>query len=455
MSPSAKVKPFHVAVVGGGIAGLSLAIALHHRGISIKIYEQATAFAEVGAGVSFGPNAVEAMKLCHDGIYNAFTKVCTRNLWPAKEKVWFDYLDGYTNNEAEYKASSDGKETKIQNIAFTITNSLGQTGVHRAHFLDELVKLVPDEIAQFNKRLEGIEERSSDGKLVLKFADGAEEDADVVIGCDGIKSRVRQILVGENHPSAHPTFSHKYAYRGLVPMDKAIEAIGEELASNSCMHMGPNNHMLTFPVNAGKTLNIVAFHTTPDPWTEYPRLTRDGTRDEALRDFAGYGPNVTKLLKLCEPQLSIWAIYDLATHPVPTYSKHRLAISGDAAHATSPHHGAGAGFCLEDTAVLAMLLSDPRVQTHKDLEAVLGVFDTSRRERTQWLVQSSRFIGDSYEWRAEGVGRDFAKIEEAINYRNGIIADVDVGAMCREAREMLGGRLDGVGSAEEKGRTSL
>ncbi|KAL2830447.1 hypothetical protein BDW59DRAFT_17732 [Aspergillus cavernicola] len=442
MSSSTKPKDFHVAIVGGGIAGLSLAIALHHRGISVTIYEQAHAFSEVGAGVSFGPNAVEAMKLCHGGIYDAFTKVCTRNLWPSKEKIWFDYLDGYTDNEADYNTSSNGKEAKRQNIAFTITNSLGQTGVHRAHFLDEMVKLLPEGIAQFHKRLEDIEERSSDGKLVLKFADGAKDEADIVIGCDGIKSRVRQILVGEDHPSANPSFTHKYAYRGLVPMDKAIEAIGEELASNSCMHMGPNNHMLTFPVNAGKTLNIVAFHTTPEQWKEYPRLTRDGTREEALRDFAGYGPNVTKLLKLCEPQLSIWAIFDLAKHPVPTFFKSRLAISGDAAHATSPHHGSGAGFCLEDTAVLATLLSDPRVQSHADLEAVLAVFDSSRRERTQWLVNSSRFIGDCYEWRAEGIERDFKKIEEAINYRNGVITNVDVGGMCGDAREALGRRLE-------------
>lgn len=69
--------------------------------------------------------------------------------------------------------------------------------------------------------------------------------------------------------------------------------------------MGPNNHMLTFPVNQGKTLNIVAFHTTPGEWADYPRLTRSGTRDEALRDFAGYGPNVTNLLKLTDPELAV------------------------------------------------------------------------------------------------------------------------------------------------------
>ncbi|KAL4940838.1 hypothetical protein BDV06DRAFT_230098 [Aspergillus oleicola] len=438
-STKSNSKPFHVAVVGGGIAGLTLAIALHYKGISVIVYEQAHAFAEIGAGVSFGPNAVGAMKYCHEGIYEALTKVWTQNLWPSKEKVWFDYLDGHTHNDDEYQASSEGQEGRRQKIAFTIYNSLGQTGVHRAHFLDELVKLLPQELAQFKKHLENIEEQPN-GKLLLSFADGAKDEADVVIGCDGIKSRVRQILVGEDHPSARPVFTQKYAYRGLVPMEKAIDAIGEELASNSCMHMGPNNHMLTFPVNGGKTLNIVAFHTTDEEWKDYPRLTRDGTREEALRDFANYGKNVTKLLKLCEEKLSIWAIFDLRK-PVPTYHKGRLAISGDAAHATSPHHGSGAGFCIEDTAVLATLLSDPRVTSHSDLEAALSTFDAIRRERSQWLVESSRFLGDCYEWRAPGVGRDFAKIEREINTRNGIIYDFDVEWTCKEARELLGEKL--------------
>lgn len=229
MSPK---KPFQVAVVGGGIAGLTLAITLHHRGIPVTIYEQASAFGEVGAGVSFGPNAVAAMKTCHAGIHAAFEKVCTRNLWPSKQNVWFDYLDGYSEG-----SSTTAHNASRQDIAFTISNSIGQTGVHRAHFLDELIKLIPGDIARFNKRLEQIVERGGDGRLVMQFADGSEDETDLIIGCDGIKSRVRQILVGEDHPAANPSYTQKYAYRGLVPMDKAIEAIGEELASNSCMHV--------------------------------------------------------------------------------------------------------------------------------------------------------------------------------------------------------------------------
>lgn len=126
---------------------------------------------------------------------------------------------------------------------------------------------------------------------------------------------------------------------------------------------------------------------------------------------------------------------------MPTFYKGRVGIAGDAAHATSPHHGAGAGFCIEDSAVLAALLSDERVTTAKDLEAVLATFDTVRRERSQWLVQSSRFIGDAYEWRAPGVERDVEGIEREINRRNGIIANVDMEEMCGESVRVLGEKL--------------
>lgn len=122
-----------------------------------------------------------------------------------------------------------------------------------------------------------------------------------------------------------------------------------------------------------------------------------------------------------------------------------MCIVGDASHATSPHHGAGAGFCIEDSAVLAELLADRRVLSAEHLEAVFATFDAVRRPRGNWLVQSSRRIGDCYEWRAEGVGRDFRAIEAEINSRNSTIADVDCKEMCRQARHQLGERLSGVG----------
>lgn len=122
-----------------------------------------------------------------------------------------------------------------------------------------------------------------------------------------------------------------------------------------------------------------------------------------------------------------------------------MCLVGDAAHATSPHHGAGAGLCIEDSAILAELLADERVQSTQDIESVFATFDELRRERGHWLVQSSQHIGDCYEWQADGVGEDFSKVEEEINRRNGIIANVDVSKMCEEARAHLSKVLESAG----------
>jgi len=221
-------KSFSIAVIGGGIAGLTLAVALHQRQIPVTVFEQASHFGEIGAGVSFGPNAIQAMTICSPGIKDAFLKVSTKNGWPSKRDVWFDVFNG---------DKIVGKEAAQKAPEFQLRVKGEHAGVYRAHFLDELARLVPNGIAKFGKRLDSIIQNDDNGKLVMKFFDGTTAEADAIIGCDGIKSRVRQIIVGHDHPSAHPVYTHKYAYRGLIPMEKAIEVLGEEKAQNSCMHV--------------------------------------------------------------------------------------------------------------------------------------------------------------------------------------------------------------------------
>ncbi len=226
---STAAKSFEIAIVGGGIAGLTLGIALHQRNIPVQLYEQTHAFKEIGAGVSFSPNAVKAMEVI-DGaavgavgpVKAAHLTVATENGWESKKPVWFDYFDGRAEAQDPDK------------ILFAITSDIGQQGVHRAHFLDELVKAFPADKDHFGKHLDSIEERA-DGKLVLMFRDGTTAEADAIVGCDGIHSQVRKFVVGQDHPSTRPGYSHKYAYRGLMPMEVAVEAIGEEKARNSCM----------------------------------------------------------------------------------------------------------------------------------------------------------------------------------------------------------------------------
>lgn len=155
---------------------------------------------------------------------------------------------------------------------------------------------------------------------------------------------------------------------------------------------------------------------------------------------------------MLEPNLDCWAIFDLGDHPLPYYSRDRVCLLGDSAHATSPHHGAGAGICVEDAAVMAELLSSlsTRGVSLKDgIVPVFQAFDRSRRERTQWLVQSSRRSGNLYQWRAEGIGHDIEKIATEMRERTGKLWAPEIQDLVNEANVELVRLLDGAASSEE------
>lgn len=247
-------KAFSIAIVGGGISGLTLAIGLHKQNVPFTIYESAHKFGEIGAGVGFGPNTVRAMELISPEIVEGY-KRCVTHGWDKKN--WFTVRVG-----DERKAGPDGvlkhkkKEgLKVGDPIFEIryTNDGLAGGVHRAHFLDELLKLIPESTSKLGKRLVDITS-ATDGSqdVVLHFADGTTAQHSAVVGCDGIKSKSREILLG---PGYKAVFSGKYAYRGLIPMDKAVKMLGEEVAQNAQMYMGYHGHLLTFPIEKGKTMN--------------------------------------------------------------------------------------------------------------------------------------------------------------------------------------------------------
>lgn len=435
MAPSA----FHVAIVGGGISGLTLAIALHKRGVSFTIFEQAAAFGEIGAGVGMHANAVRAMHICDEAIVTGFQRVATRNAWPSKAAVWFDVLDGMSDKVASLPAGAPGY---LAPAFIVIGHEHSHAACHRARFLEELVPLLPPGTAQFGKRLETIEDGDGDGPLTLRFADGTTAQANAVLGCDGIKSRTRAVMVGDEQ-QAQPRYSQKFVYRGLLPMTDAVAALGEERSANAMLWMGPDRHALTFPVNHGQTLNLVAFVTTDKPWpsANAQQLTLPATRADALRDFAGFGPNVMGLLRMTAPQMERWALFDLAENPLPCFFKGRVCLVGDAAHASTPHHGAGAAMCIEDAAYLAELLGElvRRGEGAASLPAAFAAFDASRRARDQWLVASSRRAADLYEWRA--LGRDFAGIAEEMRARQTYIWNIDLDAGIAAAKVDLARRL--------------
>jgi hypothetical protein len=134
-------KPFTIAIVGGGIGGLALAIGLRHQGISVQIYEAASAFAEIGAGIAFGPNAISAMTLIDPAIREAFRRLATKNGFEEETETWINFRCGL------------GEPTMIAKVRTGDQEKTGLSSVHRARFLDELAALIPKDISHFGKRL--------------------------------------------------------------------------------------------------------------------------------------------------------------------------------------------------------------------------------------------------------------------------------------------------------------
>ncbi|GME66424.1 MFS general substrate transporter [Neofusicoccum parvum] len=428
--------PVTVAIVGGGITGLTLAIGLLRRNVNFTIYERARSFREIGAGIGFTPNAERAMKTLDPRIHAAFRKVATQNT-----EDWFNYVDGYNWDRA------NPDDTHEETILRLYLGERGFEGCRRPDFLEELVCLVPEEKVEFEKELVSVLEGGDNQKTVLLFRDGTSAEADVVVGCDGIRSKLRQIMLGESHPASNPSYSHKYAIRGLVPMEKARAALGEWRTSTRLMHLGPNAHALTFPVALGTLLNVVAFVTDPDDWhAPDGKLTAPATKSEAIHGFATFSPVVRTIMDLLPEQLDKWAVFDTHDYPVPTYVSGLLCLAGDAAHASTPHHGAGAGCGIEDCLALAVLLEAAahHCQTNKtaSLRAALEVYNDVRYERSQWLVDSSRTIGEVYEWQNPHCGRDYKKIAHEIESRSHKIWHYDTDAMAGDALDQFEKKMD-------------
>ncbi|KAK1598470.1 uncharacterized protein LY79DRAFT_539239 [Colletotrichum navitas] len=417
---STKDKSFEVAIVGGGIAGIVLAISLIKRNVPCVIYEQAHAFTEQSVGLGMTPNALWAMQLCDATIREAFDKV-TGPLFQ------WNFLDGTGETDDSITQISIGDTAE------------GLRGCHRGQFLKELLGLIPESTIRFKKQLDRIEEpNGAHGKLLMVFSDGTTAETDAVIGCDGIKSQIRGIVVGRDHPSAKCTYSHKYAYRGLVPMSQAIEILGAERAGTFGLWVSHDVNLVSYPVARSTMLNVVVHRTGVEDWPSETQLTLPADLQSCLEDVKGLSPRLQKIV-LSLKGLDRWGQFDLGECP-PTYAKGRICLIGDAAHATTPHLGAGAGICIEDAAVMASLLAVDRVRGGPDIEAAFAAFNANRRERGEWLIRNSRRAGELIQLQSEHK-KDFRKLESELQSLAAKVYRFDVEMNIREAVEDLNKRL--------------
>lgn len=395
-------KKIKVAVVGGGIAGLALTTQLiKHAHLEVHLYESASQFSEIGAGISFGANAVEAIHLL--GLGKEYESIADQVKAPYTD-IWFQWRNGYTD---EYLSASAAAH-------------VGQSSVHRADFLETLIPLVPLENVHFNKRVQQVEATAH--AVSVRFVDGEQVECDYLIGCDGIHSVVRNhVLDSQQLPRVQPKFSGTWAYRGIIKFkdfQKAVQALGNdpELAEVPQMFLGQDKHILTFPIRQGEEINIVAFKSdrTQTTLAEGTAWTRPVAKQDMLDDFSDWSESCQALLNLIESP-TIWALHEI--EPLKTYRNKtdNVILIGDAAHAMLPHQGAGAGQGLEDALILANLLAHSKL-TKETLTSVSAIYEQIRLERATQVQQTSRESGEIYELYSSQYPT-FSEIGEHLTHR--------------------------------------
>lgn len=345
----------HVAVVGGGIAGLALAVALSRAGVPCQVFEQAPVIREVGAGVQIAPNAT---RLLHRfGLADELRAHAVRP------------------EALEFRRWKDNSVLVRSVLGEECEQFFGAPyyAIHRADLHRILASALPPGQLHLGYRAVGLDETATG--VDVHFADGSTANADVVVGADGIHSVTRSLIASDR-----PRFSGQHVYRGLVPSGKVPWLRAE---AKVILWLGPDRHFVCYPVSGGTLLNFVA--TVPagadevvESWSAQGRVA------DVLTAYSGWHEDLTAVITAAE-SVSRWALHD--RDPIDRWSHGRLTLVGDSAHPALPFLGQGANQAIEDAIVLAGCLREADPET---IPAALDRYESIRKPRTTAVQEKSR-----------------------------------------------------------------
>lgn len=415
-------KKIRIAIAGGGIAGLCLARGLSkHSNLEIHVYEATSRFLDIGGGIALHGNALRALENIDAELSKAYFGAAT--------------LMSERNIEMATIVSVATGQHKDELLA-EIGKAKGRKTVARSNLLDALLATLPEGMVKFGKRLITIGELDND-ELELQFKDGTTATADCLIGCDGVKSATRKYLLGEDHPALNPKNYDGWVWiRRNVPAEE-VRALNPKLLDSVpifCGHQGMVNCM---PLHFGRVLSLAVVQAPRDKsqqaqankavsetFTAEEIITQDVADPVRAENFADWTKDARDVVELgLRDPITDWRLAD--HDPAPFYNKGYVAMVGDAAHATMPFAGQGAGQSIEDGAVLTALFE--HVQRKEDVKYAFAAYDAVRRPRSQAIVNLSREYGRVFAFMHPDVEDDVDKIRmkmyEGEIYASGIDLD--------------------------------
>lgn len=384
-----------VAIVGGGLGGLTLAISLLRRSVRVAVFEQAAELREIGAGVAIAANGTRLL----------------RDLGVDLGEV------GNIPPRVEFRRWDDGGLIQAHEIGSRYRNRMGAPYVtmHRGTLQRMLADEVPEEHLHLGHRVTELVEEA-DG-VRLRFAGRPDVVAKVVVGVDGVRSLVRRYVAGD----VAPVCSGEIGFRGVIPVGAS-----PELPNPTSLHVwcGPRTHTVYYGVDDGRLVNLLAVFV-PDTLPAWTRTTNrvPATRAEALGIFAaaGWADSVLELIRNIEGDMHFWALQELPA--LRGWSRGRMVLAGDAAHAPLPHQGQGAGQAIEDAYTLGHLLAEAGPDGHRH---AFETYERLRGRRTRRVQHYSRMAGRLMKLTGEAVPRrdeDLADVPRRIGWIHEYRAD--------------------------------
>ncbi len=341
-----------IAIIGAGLGGLTVAGFLQREGFQVRIFEQAQRFFRVGAGISFSPNITKVLRRL--GIEDALFEAGIRP-------------NGYLSR------AWDTGQIKYQfaiNDEYLKKNDGAPLTIHRGDLHAIMARAVSPSTVVFDHRLVQLEESKQSVRLV--FENGADAHADLVIGADGIRSKVREHLFGLQPPR----FIGSVAYRSVFLADKLRGYQMPDITK----WWGVDRHVLCYFVrNKRDEVNVMA--SVPSASWKTQAASRSASVAEMKSLFEGFHQDLHRVLDGMD-EVSVWPIYDRDRND--KWGAGRVILLGDACHAMRPYMGAGGGAAIEDAAILSRCLA-----TDENVAEALASYEATRIPRVAKLQRLS------------------------------------------------------------------
>lgn len=347
-----------ILIIGGGIGGMAAALALQRAGHSPLVLERAPVLEEVGAGLTVGPNLMHGL---------AWLGVADQLRAAACMPRHGGVLDVITGELRVANERGDALERRYGQPYLQVHRA----DMHRV-LMQAVLKNDPGALS-LNRELTGIEQDA--GSVRALYANGRVVTGDFLIGADGTRSVVREVLF----PGQEPRFTGYVAWRGLVSTESLS---GLRLYPDSAIMVGHGRSFARYPVSGGRLLNYVA-------WVERGEWAEEGWStpsmvEELLANFADAAPAIREIVIRTAPgQCFKWGLFD--RDPLPSWTVGRVTLLGDAAHPMLPFLGQGAAMAVEDAVILGRVFA-----ACSDGEAALATYEIARRGRTSLVMRASR-----------------------------------------------------------------